>query len=319
MKKITNVALIQTSCSDDVQENFNKTIDYIRQAASRGAHIVCTQELFKSRYFCQVMDTELFKLAEAVDENNPTVKTLRELAAELEIVIIASLFEKRAAGLYHNTAVVLNADGGYLGKYRKMHIPNDWLYYEKFYFTPGDLGYKVFKTRYANVGVLICWDQWFPEAARLTAMLGAEIIFYPTAIGHVPLERTPAERAIYRDSWQTVQRGHAIANACYVAAVNRVGFEENPSTLLRTGPSAQLQIDPTSEPGIDFWGQSFIASPDGDVLKKAGRDQEMLLCPIDLSLIAQVRDHESYPWRDRRIDSYASLLKRYLDAESSTR
>jgi N-carbamoylputrescine amidase len=311
MKKVINVALIQMSCSDDVQENFNKTVDYIRQAASRGAHIVCTQELFKSRYFCQVMDPALFKLAEAVDENSATVRALRELAAELEIVIIASLFEKRATGLYHNTAVVLDADGGYLGKYRKMHIPNDPLYYEKFYFTPGDLGYKVFNTRYANIGVLICWDQWFPEAARLTAMLGAEIIFYPTAIGHTLSEKTPAEEASYSDAWQTVQRGHAIANACYVAAVNRVGFEENPAALLR--------IDPTSEPGIDFWGGSFIASPDGDVLQNAGRDENVLICPIDLSCIAQVRDRESFPWRDRRVDSYAGLTRRYLDGESSTR
>ena len=312
MKKNINLALLQMSCSDDVKENFNKTVDYIRQAASRGAHIVCTQELFQSRYFCQVMDVELFKLAQAVDENSPTVQTLRELAAELEIVIIASLFEKRATGIYHNTAIVIDADGRHLGKYRKMHIPNDPLYFEKFYFTPGDLGYKVFRTKYADVGVLICWDQWFPEAARLTAMQGAEIIFYPTAIGNVLPAGTGVQGDGYFDSWQTVQRGHAIANACYVAAANRVGFEENPSPLFGTGP--------IGESGIDFWGGSFVASPYGDVVQTAASDDEQILvCPVDLSFVAKVRDGELFPFRDRRVDSYGGLTRLYLDEDSSTR
>jgi N-carbamoylputrescine amidase len=189
VKKIVNVGLIQMSCGDDIEENYDKTVEYIRQAAARGANIVCTQELFKSRYFCQVEDCNQFKLAEKIDKNGATLQCLSELAAALRVVIIASLFEKRAAGLYHNTAVVIDADGSHLGKYRKMHIPDDPLYYEKFYFTPGDLGYQVFKTKYAEIGVLICWDQWFPKAARLTAMSGAEIIFIPTAIGYKQSEK----------------------------------------------------------------------------------------------------------------------------------
>jgi N-carbamoylputrescine amidase len=227
MEQTVKLALIQMTCGDSLDENYEKAVNYIRRAAGQGANIVCTQELFKSRYFCQVEDSANFDLAEEIVAESGTVAQLSELAAELGAVIVASLFEKRAVGLYHNTAVVLDADGSYLGKYRKMHIPDDPLYYEKFYFAPGDLGYKVFRTRYADIGVLICWDQWFPEAARLTAMAGAELILIPTAIGHSTFE-DEAQAVAYRDAWQIVQRGHAVANACYLAAVNRVGFEESP-------------------------------------------------------------------------------------------
>ncbi|GAH40680.1 unnamed protein product, partial [marine sediment metagenome] len=212
MRKNTNVGLIQTSCSDNLAENFEKTFDCIKKAAGQGAQIVCTQELFKSRYFCQMVDDSLFALAEEINEQTTTVQRLSSLASKLKIVIIASLFEKRAAGLYHNTAVVLDADGGYLGKYRKNHIPDDPGYYEKYYFTPGDLGYQVFRTRYADIGVLICWDQWFPEAARLTALKGAQIIFIPTAIGFSLPDTSDIDGSDYNEAWQTVQQGHAVAN-----------------------------------------------------------------------------------------------------------
>jgi N-carbamoylputrescine amidase len=294
------LALIQMTCGADVKENYSKAVDLVRRAASQGANIVCTQELFKSRYFPQVEDSRLFKLAEKIDGKNPTVQELSALAKQLEIVLIASLFEKRAMGLYHNTAIVIDADGRLLGKYRKMHIPDDPLYYEKFFFTPGDLGYPVFRTKFADISVLICWDQWFPEAARLCAMRGAKIILYPTAIGFSRPEKE-LEGAAYRDSWQTVQRGHAIANACFVATVNRVGFEQNPA----------------GEGGIDFWGQSFVADPSGQLVKKAADDkEEALVCPIDLDLVREIRESYSFPFRDRRIDSYHGLTKLYLDSES---
>jgi N-carbamoylputrescine amidase len=296
MQRIVNIGLIQMSCGDDIEENYHKAADYIKKAARQGANIICTQELFKSRYFCQVEDSSLFSLAEKIDESNPTVQQLRELAADLRVVIIASLFEKRASGLYHNTAVVIDADGSYLGKYRKMHIPDDPHYYEKYYFTPGDLGYRVFRTKYANIGVLICWDQWFPEAARLTAMRGVEIILIPTAIGYSRPEPDPG----YQDAWQVVQRGHAVANACYLAAVNRVGFEESPD----------------GEGGIDFWGRSFVANPDGKVLEEASENEEQILvCPVDLALIEEIRNVWSFPFRDRRVDSYGGLTKLFLDSE----
>lgn len=294
MKRTVNLGLIQMSCGEDIGDNFDKTVALIKGAAGQGAQIVCTQELFKSRYFCQSEDWQNFDLAEEINESSPTVQRLSELAAELEIVLIASLFEKRATGIYHNTAVVFDADGSYLGKYRKMHIPDDPLYYEKYYLTPGDLGYKVFKTRYADIGVLICWDQWFPEAARLLGLQGVEIIFIPTAIGH---SATTAGSG-YDQAWQTVQRGHAVANACYLAAVNRVGFEAEPS----------------GKNGIDFWGQSFVADPYGRVLKVASGDQEeVVVCPVDLSFIEKVKTGYSFPYRDRRIDSYQDLLKLYSD------
>ena len=298
MGKNTNIGLIQMSCSDNLEENFDKTVGFIEQAARSGAEIVCTQELFKSRYFCQVVDNSLFALAEQINEQSATLQRLRTLAADLKIVIIASLFEKRATGLYHNTVVVLDADGSYLGKYRKNHIPDDPGYYEKYYFTPGDLGYQVFRTRYADVGVLICWDQWFPEAARLVAMQGAEIIFIPTAIGFTPTVTSNVEGSDYNEAWITVQQGHAVANACYLAAVNRVGIEET-----AIGDSA-----------INFWGQSFIANPYGQVLKKASMDMdEILVCPIDLSLVEKLRDGLPFPFRDRRVDTYGDLTRLYSD------
>jgi N-carbamoylputrescine amidase len=297
MNRTVNVGLIQMSCGHDLRENFDKAVHRIKEAAGQGAQIVCTQELFMSRYFPQVEDSTCFKLAEKIDADNPTLHRLCELAQSLGIALVASLFEKRATGLYHNTAVVIDADGQFLGKYRKMHIPDDPLYYEKFFFTPGDLGYPAFKTKYADIGVLICWDQWFPEAARLCAMKGAEIIFYPTAIGFSRSDKD-LEGVAYRDSWQVVQRGHAVANACFVATVNRVGFEENPA----------------GEGGINFWGHSFVANPDGQVVKQASDEvEEILVCPVDLGLVREIRDRYSFPFRDRRVDSYGGLTKLYLD------
>lgn len=299
MRNTIDVGLIQMSCGDDIAENYEKAFERITEAASQGAKIVCTPELFKTPYICQTVDVDLFSLAEELDENNSTLRSLSELASRLEIVIIACLFEKRAPGIYHNTAVVVDADGCFLGRYRKMHIPEDPFYYEKFYFTPGDLGYRVFNTRYADIGVLICWDQWFPEAARLTAMKGAEIIFYSTAIGYMPGEKETIGTDT-RDAWQIVQRGHAVANGCYVASVNRVGFEKNPE----------------GKGGIVFWGQSFVANPFGKILKQASEDQEEILtCTVDLSAIEETRNRLSHFFRDRRIDSYDGLTKRYLDAE----
>lgn len=294
VERIVNLGLIQMSCSEDIEENFDKTVGFIKEAAQQGAQIICTQELFKSPYFCQSEDAKHFELAEEIDENSVTVQKLGTLAAELEIVLIASLFEKRATGLYHNTTVVLDADGSYLGKYRKTHIPDDPLYYEKYYFTPGDLGYKVFKTRYADVGVLICWDQWYPEAARMLGLQGAEIIFIPTAIGH----SGSTEGSGYAEAWQTVQRGHAVANACYLAAINRVGFEG----------------EPNGNGGIDFWGQSFVSDPYGRMLKEASQDEEeIVVCSVDLSFIQAVKTGYSFPYRDRRVDTYQDLLKLYSE------
>ena len=318
MSRVVNLGLIQMSCTDDVQANFEKMLGFIEQAASAGAQIICTQELFKSLYFCQSEDSTHFDLAEEITPANPTVQTLSKLAKDLQIVLIASLFEKRALGLYHNTTLVIDADGSHLGKYRKMHIPDDPHYYEKFYFTPGDLGYKVFHTQYADIGVLICWDQWYPEAARLLGLQGAEIIFIPTAIGY----SKPEEGSTYDQAWQIVQQGHAVANACYLAAVNRVGFEEDPSTVLRTSPSTALPqthgdspgVGPNGESGINFWGQSFVADPDGSIVKQASKqDEEILVCPVDFSLIEETKKAYSFPYRDRRVDSYGDLLKLYSD------
>jgi len=294
-----DIALIQMSCSEDQTENVKKALDRITEAAKCGAKIVCTPELFKSRYFCQTADTRNFDLAEEITNGNPTVQELSDLASELEIVIVASLFEKRAPGLYHNTAVVLDADGSFLGKYRKMHIPEDPYYYEKFYFTPGDLGYRVFKTRFADIGVLICWDQWFPEAARLTAMQGAEIIFYPTAIGYVKGEYEVMGTSTF-DAWDVVQRGHAVANGCFVACANRVGMEEYSN----------------GEPGIHFWGQSFVSDPHGKIISRASDEaEEILVSTIDLSDIEKTRNRLSHFFRDRRVDSYKDLSRRFLDNE----
>jgi len=306
MEKTVNLGLIQMSCTDDLEENVRRTIGFIKQAAQGGAQIICTQELFKSPYFCQIEHSQNFDLAEEITEDSSTIQLFSELANELDIVLIASLFEKRAPGIYHNTAVVLDADGSYLGKYRKMHIPDDPHYYEKYYFTPGDLGYKVFKTKYARLGVLICWDQWFPEAARLLGLQGVEIIFIPTAIGF----SSNVEESSYDHSWKIVQQGHAVANACFLAAVNRVGFELDPSNP----PSQSRGVGPNGEHGINFWGQSFVADPDGIIIKEAAKDQEeILVCPIDLDQVEGTKKPSSFPYRDRRIDSYQDLLKLYSD------
>ena len=289
------VGLVQMRISSDPEQNFEKAVSLVRQAAKGGAKIVCLPELFRTLYFCQSEDHANFELAEAIP--GPSTEHLSKLAAELEVVIVASLFEKRAEGLYHNTAAVLDADGRYLGKYRKMHIPDDPLFYEKFYFTPGDLGFKVFETRYARVGVLICWDQWFPEAARLTAMRGADMLFYPTAIGWHPSEKAEHGTAQH-ESWELIQRSHAVANGCFVCSVNRTGHEgEKPG-------------------GIEFWGQSFHAAPNGQILAKAGvESDEVLIEELDLAQLDVSRTH--WPFlRDRRIDAYAGLTRRYLDEES---
>jgi N-carbamoylputrescine amidase len=292
------------SCSSAVVENFEKTISLINEAAVQGAQIICTQELFKSLYFCQSEDSQHFVLAEKINGENLTVQRLSALAAELKIVLVASLFEKRALGIYHNTTVVIDADGTYLGKYRKNHIPDDPHYYEKFYFTPGDLGYRIFRTHYADIGVLICWDQWYPEAARLLGLKGAEIIFIPTAIGY----SLPGEGSTYDHAWQTVQQGHAVANACFLAAVNRVGFEAAPLQSEFRG------VGPNGESGIQFWGQSFVADPDGLIVKQASKaDEEILICKVDLAMVDDTKTSFSFPYRDRRIDTYQDLLKLYSD------
>lgn len=275
------------SCSSDSASNQAKAIAGIRAAAQKGAQIICLQELYRSLYFCQQFDESHFELAETMD--GQTVEQLRGLARELNVVIIASLFEKRADGLYHNTAVVIDADGANLGIYRKSHIPDDPGFYEKYYFTPGDTGYKVFNTRYGRIGVLICWDQWYPEAARITALKGAQILFYPTAIGTLPNEDAEV-KSEFMQAWETIQRSHAVANGCFVASVNRVGTEDN----------------------ITFWGDSFVCGPFGKYLAKAGADEEILVAECDLSLIDSQR--RAWPYlRDRRIDNYGDILKRYID------
>ncbi len=296
MEKI-KVALIQMK-SSDVDENIKKTVEFIKEASSKGVNIVCTQELFKTDYFPQVENWDYFRLAEPVNESSETIKKFSDIAKELEIVIILSLFEKRTDGIYHNTAAVIDADGKYLGKYRKMHIPDDPHFYEKFYFTPGDLGYRVFNTKFGKIGVLICWDQWFPEAARLTAMRGAKVIFYPTAIGWLPSEKDELGESQY-NAWETVQRSHAVANGIYVASVNRVGFERSPD----------------GNEGIEFWGQSFVSNPYGEIIEKASeKEEEVLVCDVDLSAIDETRT--AWPFfRDRRIDSYEELTKRWLEDE----
>lgn len=289
--KNVKVGLVQMTCSADVNANREKAIEKIREAASGGAQIVCLQELFTSLYFCDVEDHDNFKLGESIP--GPTTELLQPVAKELGVVIIASLFEKRAQGLYHNTTAVIDADGTYLGKYRKMHIPDDPGYYEKFYFTPGDLGYKIFETKFAKIGVLICWDQWYPEAARITSLMGAEILFYPTAIGWDKEEKDPVINQEQHDAWETIQRSHAVANGLYVVSVNRVGTEAN-----------QL-----------FWGGSFIANPHGRLLYKASHDREEVhVQEIDLDKTEYYRT--TWPYlRDRRIDSYAPITKRFIDGD----
>ena len=290
----TTIALLQTSAEPTPEENRQKTVALIREAAAGGAKIICTQELFTSYYFCQEENHDWFALAEPAADG-PTAKTLAPLARELNVVIIASIFEKRMAGLYHNTALIFDATGQLLGLYRKMHIPDDPAYYEKFYFTPGDLGFRAWNTAHGRIGVLICWDQWYPEAARLTALHGADIIFYPTAIGWHPTEKARWGEAQHR-AWETVQRGHAVANGCYVAAANRIGHE-----ILPTMPGSA---------GIEFWGQSFVADPLGGIIAKAPVDKEQILfANIDFSKIDSTRTH--WPFlRDRRIDAYHDITKR---------
>ena len=268
-------------------------MEKIRAAAAAGAHIICLPELYASQYFCQAEDHANFGLAEEIP--GPGSEALGRLAAELQVVIVASLFERRAAGLYHNTAIVLDADGALLGRYRKMHIPDDPLYYEKFYFTPGDLGFRSWATQRGKLGVCVCWDQWFPEAARLTALSGAQLLFYPTAIGWHPGEKEQFGQAQH-SSWETIQRGHAIANGCYVAAVNRVGHEA-----------------PAGGAGIEFWGQSFVCDPAGQIIAKAGvTEEENLLVEIDFARVEEQRTH--WPFlRDRRIDAYGDVTRRLID------
>ena len=292
-ESVVTLGLVQTACSPDPRQNLKQTLSLATRAARQGVQIICTQELFRSPYFCQSEDHENFKLAESIP--GPTTDAFCKLAKKHQVVVIASLFEKRAAGVYHNTAAVIDADGSLLGIYRKMHIPDDPLFYEKFYFTPGDLGFKTWQTRYAKLGVLICWDQWYPEAARLTALQGAEILFYPTAIGWHPSEKA-ASGARQHDAWEIIQRSHAVANGCYVAVANRIGLET-----------------PVGGDGIEFWGQSFIAGTSGEILAKAGVDrEEILLAPVDLASVDRTRTH--WPFlRDRRIDAYGGLARRLID------
>ena len=287
---IVKVGLVQMTCEASKTANTSKAIEKIKEAAKKGANIICLQELFTSLYFCDVEAYDNFKLAESIP--GETSNTLAALAKELGVVIIASLFEKRAEGLYHNTTAVLDADGTYLGKYRKMHIPDDPAYYEKFYFTPGDLGYKVFKTKFATIGVLICWDQWYPEAARITTLMGAEMLFYPTAIGWATAQDEATNKEQY-NAWQTIQRSHAVANGVPVISVNRVGLEQN--GLMK------------------FWGGSFVSNPFGTLLYAATHDiEEVAVIDIDTEKSDSYRTH--WPFlRDRRIDSYQPITQRYLD------
>ena len=284
------VGLVQMSCSSDAKQNMDKAVKGIKEAAEKGANIVCLQELFTSLYFCDVEDYENFKLAESIP--GASTDQLSVLAKELGVVIIASLFEKRTQGIYHNTTAVLDADGTYLGKYRKMHIPDDPAYYEKFYFTPGDLGYKVFQTKFAKIGVLICWDQWYPEAARLTSLMGAEVLFYPTAIGWATSQDQATNDEQF-NAWQTIQRSHAVANGVHVVSVNRVGFEQ--------------------EGAMKFWGGSFVANPFGRLLSQASHEnEEVMVVEIDTQKTDSYRTHWPF-MRDRRIDSYGDIVKRFID------
>jgi N-carbamoylputrescine amidase len=287
--RTVRIGLIQTSSENDTQKNLDKTVALVRRAADQGAQIISTQELYRADYFCQVEDQKLFDLAEAIP--GPSTEAFSTVAKEKGVVIIASLFEKRAPGLYHNTAVVIDADGSILGIYRKMHIPDDPAFYEKFYFTPGDTGFKAFDTRFGKIGVLICWDQWYPEGARLTALAGAEILFYPTAIGWAVGE-DPHVKKCQHDAWQTIQRSHAIANGVYVASVNRVGIEGD---------------------HLQFWGQSFVSDPFGEILHLASPDkEEIIIADCDLGEVDHTRRH--WPFlRDRRIDAYGDITKRYID------
>ena len=290
--KPVTLGLIQAKADSDPATNLQATLAKVEQAAANGANIVCTQELFATEYFCQSEHHDNFRLAETIPGD--TTEAFQRLAKSWGIVIIVSLFEKRSAGMYHNSAAVMDADGSLLGIYRKMHIPDDPLYHEKFYFTPGDLGFRVWDTRFGKIGVLICWDQWYPEAARLTAMQGAELLFYPTAIGWHPSEKEKYGEQ-QRDAWQTIQRSHAVANGCFVASVHRVGHET-----------------PVGGDGIEFWGGSFVAGTSGEILSQAGLDESVLLLEVDLGKVDVARTH--WPFlRDRRIDAYSGITKLLLD------
>ena len=293
--QVVKLGLLQTPCSPDAAVNLKKTLALAERAAKQGAQIICTQELFRSQYFCQSEDHENFKLAEPIP--GPSTEAFQKLARKQKVVIIASLFERRAAGVYHNTAAIIDADGSLLGKYRKMHIPDDPLYYEKFYFTPGDLGFRSWQTKFAKIGVLICWDQWYPEAARLTCMQGAQILFYPTAIGWHPGEKQ-SHGANQHNAWELIQRSHAVANGCFVAVTNRIGHERIPGV---------------GGDGIEFWGQSFVAGTSGELLVRASAHrEEMLVASVDLAQVDATRTQ--WPFlRDRRIDAYGSLTKRLID------
>ncbi|HZZ43762.1 MAG TPA: carbon-nitrogen hydrolase [Tepidisphaeraceae bacterium] len=301
-KNIVQVGLTQMACGTDAEKNLANQLKLIEKAAKQGAQIICTQELFRSQYFCQCEDHRFFKLAEPIP--GPSTDALCKLAKKHKVVIVGSLFERRAAGLYHNTAVIIDANGSLLGIYRKMHIPDDPLYYEKFYFTVGDTGFRAWETAYGTIGTLICWDQWFPEGARLTAMAGAQILFYPTAIGWHPGEKKQYGEAQH-DSWETIMRSHGIANGCYVCAPNRIGVEH----IL--GADGQ----PVSKEGIEFWGQSFVSAPDGQIVRRASaHKEEVIVVPCDLDRVEFSRTH--WPFlRDRRIDAYGDMTKRFVDAK----
>jgi N-carbamoylputrescine amidase len=290
---MVTLGLLQSNAGPDPDKNLKRTLEMAEKAARQGAQILCTQELFRSQYFCQSEDYENFKLAEPVP--GASTVAFQKLARKHEVVVIASIFEKRAPGVYHNSAAIIDADGTILGLYRKMHIPDDPLFFEKFYFTEGDLGFRSWETRHAHIGVLICWDQWYPEGARLTALQGAEILFYPTAIGWHPKEKKEHGQDQH-SAWETIQRSHAVANGCYVAAVNRVGHEA-----------------PAGGDGLEFWGQSFVAGTSGQILAKASSSDEEILCvEVDRSKLDVTRTH--WPFlRDRRIDAYSQLTRRFID------
>ena len=293
------VGLLQLSAGPDPEKNVAHALDRIREAAGQGAQVICLPELFRTQYFCQREDAALFDLAEPVP--GPTTDKLAAAAKQTGTAIIGSVFEKRAPGVYHNTAVVLDADGSLAGLYRKMHIPDDPLYYEKFYFTPGDLGFRAFPTRFGKIGTLVCWDQWYPDGARLTALQGAHVLFYPTAIGWHPEEKAEYGAAQH-DAWRIIQRAHAIANGVYVAAVNRVGHE-----------TGNVNGDVAPGAGLEFWGGSFLADPFGQIVAEAPSDREaVLLGEVDLKKLEDVR--RNWPFlRDRRIDTYGDITHRFID------
>jgi N-carbamoylputrescine amidase len=288
------IGLVQMKCTTNAEDNLSRAMEKIREASARGAQIICLHELFHGEYFCRTEDAELFNLAEAVP--GPTTDRLAQLAKERKVALVVSLFERRAAGVYHNSVAVLDADGSFLGKYRKMHIPDDPLYYEKFYFTPGDLGFPNFDTKYARIGVQICWDQWYPEGSRVTALGGAQVIFYPTSIGWHPREKAELGEA-QLNAWKTIQRAHAIANGVYVAVVNRVGFEGHPDK---------------GDPGLEFWGNSFVADPFGQLISEAANQKEEILV-VECDPAKSEDTRRNWPFlRDRRIDAYEPILNRWL-------